>query len=166
VRFTLTPADLSWFDTSAPGASATGGGWSQSAGAYQVYVGDSAALANLPLHGGFVVTSTPGARQVSVSAPATVTAGKPFTVKATLTAAGDQTLHGVRISLQLPQGWTARPSSGSAVFGVVRPGQAPSATFTVTPPSYAPSSDQVVHATAELGGSDTREAGVTVTVGS
>ncbi len=125
VRFTLTPADLSWFDTSAPGASATGGGWSQSAGAYQVYVGDSAALANLPLHGGFVVTSTPGARQVSVSAPATVTAGKPFTVKATLTAAGDQTLRGVRISLQLPQGWTARPSSGSAVFGVVAAGAGP-----------------------------------------
>jgi beta-glucosidase len=163
VRFTLTPADLSWFDTSAPGASATGGGWSQSAGAYQVYVGDSSALASLPLRGGFVVTSTPGARQVSVSAPATVTAGKPFTVKATLTAAGNQTLHGVRISLQLPQGWTARPAS--AVFGVVAPGQAPVATFTVTPPSYAPSSDQVVHATADLGGSDTREAGVTVTVG-
>jgi beta-glucosidase len=164
VRFTLTPADLSWFDTSAPGASATGGGWSQSAGAYQVYVGDSAALANLPLRGGFVVTSTPGARQVSVSAPSAVTAGKPFTVKATLTAAGDQTLHGVRLSLQLPQGWTARPAS--ATFGVVRPGQAPSATFTVTPPSYAPSTSQVVHATADLGGSDTREAGVSVTVGS
>ncbi len=165
VRFTLTPSDLSWFDPSAPGASATGGGWSQSAGGYQVYVGDSSALANLPLHGGFLVTATPGARQVSVSAPSTVTAGKPFTVKATLTAAGTQTLYGVRLSLQLPQGWTARPSSGSAVFGVVRPGQAPSATFTVTPPSYAPSTSQVVHATANLGGSDTREAGVSVTVG-
>ena len=89
-----------------------GGGWSQSAGAYQVYVGDSSALANLPLQGGFLVTATPGARQVSVSAPSTVTAGKPFTVKATLTAAGTQTLYGVRLSLQLPQGWTARPSSG------------------------------------------------------
>ena len=53
----------------------------------------------------------------------------------------------------------------AAVFGVVRPGQVPSATFTVTPPSYAPSSDQMVHATADLGGSDTREAGVTVTGG-
>jgi beta-glucosidase len=163
VNFTLTPADLSWFDPSAPGASATGGGWSQSAGAYQVYVGDSSALASLPLQGGFRVTSTPGARQVSVSAPSTVTAGQPFTVKATLTAAGNQTLFGPRISLQLPQGWTARPAA--AVFGVVSPGQAPVATFTVTPPSYAPSSDQVVHATADLGGSDTREAGVTVTVG-
>ena len=127
-------------------------------------MGDSAALASLPLHGGFVVTSTPGARQVSV-ARGHRDGRETFTVKATLTAAGDQTLHGVRISLQLPQGWTAWPSSGSAVFGVVRPGQAPSATFTVTPPSYAPSSDQVVHATADLGGSDTREAGVTVTVG-
>ncbi|HEY0716091.1 MAG TPA: glycoside hydrolase family 3 C-terminal domain-containing protein, partial [Streptosporangiaceae bacterium] len=164
VRFELTPSDRSWFDTSAPGASATGGGWSQSAGAYQVYVGDSAALANLPLRGGFVVTCTPGDRQVSVSAPSTAQAGKPFTVKATLTAAGNQTLFGVRISLQLPQGWTARPAA--AVFGVVRPGQAPTATFTVTPPSYAPGTSQVVHATANLGGSDTREAGVSVTVGS
>ena len=126
-------------------------------------MGDSSALASLPLLGGFTVTSTPGGRQVSVSAPSAVTAGKPFTVKATLTAAGNQTLFGLRISLQLPQGWTARPAS--AVFGVVSPGQAPVATFTVTPPSYAPSSDQVVHATADLGGSDTREAGVTVTVG-
>jgi beta-glucosidase len=164
VRFTLTPSDLQWFDTSAPGAAATGGGWSQSAGVYQVYVGDSSALANLPLRGWFLVTATPGARQVSVSAPTTVTAGKPFTVKATLTAAGTQTLRGVRLALQLPQGWTARPAS--ATFGLVGPGQAPSATFTVTPPSYAPSTDQVVHATAWLGGSDTREAGVTVTVGS
>jgi beta-glucosidase len=164
VKFTLKPSDLQWFDPSAPGASATGGGWSQSAGLYQVYVGDSSALANLPLRGGFLVPATPGARQVSVSAPTTVTAGKPFTVKATLTAAGTQTLFGVRLALQLPQGWTARPAS--ATFGVVRPGQAPSATFTVTPPSYAPNADQVVHATAWLGGSDTREAGVTVTVGS
>jgi beta-glucosidase len=164
VRFTLTPADLSWFDTSAPGASATGGGWSQSAGGYQVYVGDSSALAGLPLRGGFVVRSTPGARQVTVSAPSTVQAGKPFTVKVALTASGDQTLYGPRITLQLPQGWTARPAS--ARFGVVTPGQAPSAMFTVTPPSYAPNSNQVVHATAVLGGSDTREAGVTVTVGS
>jgi uncharacterized membrane protein len=128
-----------------------------------VYVGDSSALAGLPLRGGFTVTSTPGARQVSVSAPSTVTAGKPFTVTATLTAAGDQTLANPRITLQLPAGWTARPAS--AALGVVRPGQAPVVTFTVTPASYTPSTSQVVHATAELGGSDTREAGVSVTVG-
>ncbi len=163
VQFTVTPADISWFDTSAPGASATGGGWSQTAGQYQVYVGDSSSLANLPLHGGFLVTSTPGARQVVVSAPSTMTPGKASTVTVQLTAAGDQTLFGVRVSLQVPQGWTAVPRTD--VFGVVRPGDAPTATFTVTPPAYAPDTSQTVHATADLGGSDTREAGVTVTVG-
>ena len=163
VQFTVTPADISWFDTSAPGASATGGGWSQTAGLYQVYVGDSSSVANLPLRGAFLVTSTPGARQVVVSAPGTMTPGQASTVTVQLTAAGDQTLFGVRISLQVPQGWTAVPRTGS--FGVVRPGDAPTATFTVTPPSYAPNTSQTVHATADLGGSDTREAGVTVTVG-
>ena len=162
VQFTVTPADISSFDTSAPGASATGGGWSQTAGLYQVYVGDSSSVANLPLRGAFLVTSTPGARQVVVSAPSTMTPGQASTVTVQLTAAGDQTLFGVRISLQVPQGWTAVPRTGS--FGVVRPGDAPTATFTVTPPSYAPNTSQTVHATADLGGSDTREAGVTVTV--
>jgi hypothetical protein len=49
---------------------------------------------------------------------------------------------------------------------VVPPAGAPTATFTVTPPSYAPNTNATVHATADLGGSTTREAGVTVTVGS
>jgi uncharacterized membrane protein len=164
VQLTVTPGDISWFDPSAPGASATGGGWSQTSGAYQVYVGDSSGLANLPLHGGFLVTSTPGARQVVVSAPNTMKTGQPATVKATLTAAGHQTLQGVRISLQVPQGWKVAPPE--RVFGWVPPSDAPTATFTVTPPSYAPNTNQTVHATANLGGSDTREAGVTVTVGS
>jgi uncharacterized membrane protein len=127
-----------------------------------VYVGDSSGLANLPLRGGFLVTSTPGARQVAISAPSTMTAGQASTVKVTLTSGGTQTLFGVRISLQLPQGWKAVPRTAS--FGVVTPGASPTATFTVTPPSYAPNTSQVVHATADLGGSDTREAGVTVTV--
>ena len=52
----------------------------------------------------------------------------------------------------------------TASFGVVTPGASPTATFTVTPPTYAPNTSQVVHATADLGGSDPREAGVTVTV--
>jgi beta-glucosidase len=164
VQFTVAPADLSWFDSSAPGASATGGGWSQTAGAYQAFVGDSSAPTDLPLHGGFLVTSTPGARQVVVSAPASMKAGQPSTVRVTLTAAGDETLYGVRISLQVPQGWKVVPHAD--VFGRVSPSDAPTATFTVTPPSYAPSTSQTVHATANLGGSDTREAGVTVTVGS
>ncbi len=162
VHFTLTPADTQWFDTSAPDSTSTGGGWSQSAGLYRVYVGDSSALANLPLHGWFLMTSTPGDRQVAVSSPATMTPGRPSTVKVTLTRGGTETLFGVRIALQLPQGWKAVPHG--ARLGVVWPGESPTVSFTVTPPSYAPNSSQVVHATATFGAAE-REAGTTVTVG-
>ena len=58
-------------------------------------------------------------------------------MQVTLSAAGNATLHGVRLALQLPQGWRAAPA-GPAVFGSVAPGQAPAATFMVTPPGYAP----------------------------
>ena len=49
------------------------------------------------------------------------------------------------------------------MFGIVRPGDAPSATFTVTPPGYAPNASAVVHATATTG-DWLREAGMSVTV--
>ncbi|MBO0776788.1 MAG: glycoside hydrolase family 3 C-terminal domain-containing protein, partial [Actinobacteria bacterium] len=155
VSFTVTPQDESWWDDSA-------NGWTQTSGTYHVYVGDSSALASLPLHGSFSMTSTPGARQVSVSAPSTMQPGRASTVTVTLGAAGDATLPAVRLALQLPQGWTARPT-GPAVFGKVRPGQTPSATFQVTPPRYAPNAGAVVHATATTG-DWLRETGVSVTV--
>jgi beta-glucosidase len=155
VSFTVTPQDMQWWSDSA-------NGWTQTAGAYGVYVGDSSALANLPLQGSFTMPTTPGARQVSVSAPSTMQPGKASTVTVTLSAAGDGTLHAVRLALQLPQGWTAKPN-GPTVFGNVSPGSAPTATFTVTPPSYAPNASAVVHATATTG-NWLREAGVSVTV--
>jgi beta-glucosidase len=155
VSFTVTPQDMQWWSDSA-------NGWTQTAGAYGVYVGDSSALANLPLQGSFTMPTTPGARQVSVSAPSTMQPGKASTVTVTLSAAGDGTLHAVRLALQLPQGWTAKPN-GPTVFGNVPPGSAPTATFTVTPPSYAPNASAVVHATATTA-NWLREAGVSVTV--
>jgi beta-glucosidase len=155
VSFTVTPQEMQWWSDSA-------NGWTQTAGAYHVYVGDSSALANLPLQGSFTMPTTPGARQVSVSAPSTMQPGKASTVTVTLSAAGDGTLHAVRLALQLPQGWTAKPN-GPTVFGNVPPGSAPTATFTVTPPSYAPNASAVVHATATTG-NWLREAGVSVTV--
>ena len=155
VSFTVTPQDMQWWDDSA-------NGWTQSSGAYRVYVGDSSALADLPLQGSFSMPATPGARQVSVSAPSTMQAGKASTVTVTLSAGGDATMNAVRLALQLPQGWTAKPT-GPTVFGVVRPGDAPSATFTVTPPSYSPNTSAVVHATATTG-NWLREAGVSTTV--
>jgi beta-glucosidase len=53
VTFSLPPSATWWWDQAA-------GGWTQSTGTYRVYVGDSSATANLPLHGSFAVTSTPG----------------------------------------------------------------------------------------------------------
>ena len=155
VSFVVTPADMQWWDDAA-------NGWTQTAGTYRVYVGDSSALADLSLQGSFVMPVTPGARQVSVSAPSAMQPGKASAVTVTLSAAGDATLHAVRLALQLPQGWTARPT-GPTVFGLVRPGDAPSATFLVTPPGYAPNAGAVVHATATTG-DWLREAGVSVTV--
>ena len=46
VSFTITPRDTWFWDEAA-------NGWSQSTGAYGVFVGDSSALADLPLRGGF-----------------------------------------------------------------------------------------------------------------
>jgi beta-glucosidase len=155
VSFTVTPQQLSWWSDSV-------NGWTESRGTYGVYVGDSSALANLPLRGTFLVTSTPGPRQVAVTGPSTVTAGKSFRASVTLTAGGTQTLHGVRLALQLPQGWTAVPV-GKTVFGTVRPGRAVAATFRVTPAADSPSLSAVVHATATMG-TAMRENGITVTV--
>jgi len=155
VSFVLTPQQESWWSDSA-------NGWTQTAGPYGVYVGDSSALADLPLQGSFTMASTPGARQVTVSAPSTMQPGKASAVRVTLSAAGDATLNNVRLALQLPQGWLAVPA-GPTVFGNVGPGVAPTATFLVTPPSYAPNASAVVHATATMGDLQ-REAGVSVTV--
>jgi uncharacterized membrane protein len=156
VSFTLTPAQLSVWSDSA-------NGWTQTPGTYRVYVGDSSALANLPLRGSFDVTATPGDRQVSVSAPSSMTAGQPATVSVTLGAGGNQTLPAVGLALQLPQGWTAKPA-GPTVFWSVAPGRAVTAQFTVTPPADAVNASDVVHATATMGTTQ-RENGVNVTVG-
>jgi beta-glucosidase len=154
VSFVITPQDTSWW-------SDTANGWTQTAGLYHVYVGDSSALANLPLRNAFQMTSTPGARQVVVTAPSVMHAGQASVVRVTLTAGGSQTLHGVQLALQLPAGWTVTPAG--VVSGTVRPGNAVVASFRVTPPSYSPDVSQVVHATATMGNMQ-REAGVSVSV--
>ncbi len=163
LRFTVSPPNTWWWDQSAPGGRSTGGGWSQTAGTYRVYVGDSSALSDLPLRGAFDMTSTPAARQVEVTAPGAVTAGRTTRIKVTLTRSGRETLRNVRLALQVPQGWTVTPV-GPTVFGVLSPSTAPVATFVVRPPSYLPSSNAVLHATARLGPAATREAGTTIRV--
>ncbi len=157
VSFTITPRDSWWWDQAA-------GGWSQSVGTYGVYVGDSSALANLPLRGSFVMSTTPAARQVSITAPSSMTPGVPAKVRVKLSASGNETLRRVTLALQLPQGWTVK-ADGPATFINVGPSVAPSATFTVTPPSWAPASLVTIHATADLSRFAQREAGVSVSLG-
>ncbi len=155
VSFTITPQQMSWWND-------TANGWTQTEGTYTVYLGDSSALANLPLQGTFTMADTPAARQVVITAPSTMRPGQAATVQVQLTASGDETLANVQLALQLPPGWSAVPA-GPTDFTSVAPGTAPTATFQVTPPSYTPNISAVLHATATMG-SMTREAGISVVV--
>jgi beta-glucosidase len=163
VQFTVTPRDTWWWDENAPGGGSAGGGWTQSTGTYRLYLGDSSALADLPLRGSFDINQTPGARQVVIDAPSHVKPGHSATVRVKLTRGGDETLHDVIIALQLPQGWGERVL-GPPSFSSVSPNRPVTARFKVTPPSWEPATNQVVHATAQLGPDAQRQAGVTVTV--
>ena len=126
VHFALTGQDLSYWDDAA-------NGWVLPDGTFGVDVGDSSALANLPLHGGFTVDRTVGARYATLSAPATVTPGSPATVTATLVNDGDYPMPQARFTLQVPAGWTAsRPAPVT-----VAPGQTVTERFTVTAPADA-----------------------------
>ena len=154
VHFTITPRDTWWWDGAA-------NGWTQSPGTYQVYVGDSSALADLPLRGSFAITQTPAARQVMITAPTRLHPGLGSRVTVRLTRSGNETLANVQLALQVPQGWAVQPL-GPTLFTGVGPGQAPRARFIVTPPSWAPLTDATVHATAQLGPDAQREAGVTI----
>jgi beta-glucosidase len=99
VRFDLTGHDLSYWDNAASG-------WVLPDGQYGVYVGDSSALAGLPLRGGFDVTRSVGARYATVSAPSTLSPGSTATVDVTVVNHGDYTLPGARFSLDVPDGWS------------------------------------------------------------
>jgi uncharacterized membrane protein len=78
-------------------------------GRYQVDVGDSSALANLPLRGGFTVTRSLGARYATLQAPSAMGAGGSDTVTATVVNDGDYAMPGARLALNVPAGWTATP---------------------------------------------------------
>jgi beta-glucosidase len=102
VRFTLNGHDLSYWDDTADG-------WVLPDGRYQVYVGDSSALANLRLRGGFTVTRSVGARYATLQAPPAMGAGSSDTVTATVVNNGDYAMPGTRLTLGVPAGWTVTP---------------------------------------------------------
>ena len=133
VHFTLTGHDLSYWNDAA-------NGWVVPDGHFGVYVGDSSALANLPLRGRFTVERTIGARYATLAAPATVTPGSTATVTATLVNDGDFAMPQARFKLMVPPGWTA--SSPEPV--TLEPGQTITRRFTVTAPAGAQPGDQTL----------------------
>jgi beta-glucosidase len=159
VHFTLTPADLSSWDS---GSQA----WQVPAGGYQVYVGDSSALAGLPLRGGFEVTGTTGTRHATVTAPGQAEAGKPFTVTGTLSGGGNLTVAGARLALTAPPGWRVTPGR-PVTAGTLGPGQALTGSWQVTAPATAQDNTGQLTATATYqgpGGTATSTSGAQITV--
>lgn len=159
VHFTLTGRDMSWYDSAAHT-------WVVTPGAYQVYVGDSSAMADLPLHGSFQVTASTGIRHVTISAHGHLQTGKPSTVTATLTSGGNLTVHEAKLTLAAPAGWQVTPTTHVAA-GTLTPGQALSASWRVTAPASAQDNIDRLAATATYRTHDatgTSTAGAQVTV--
>jgi beta-glucosidase len=128
IRFTLNGHDLSYWDDNADG-------WVLPDGRYQVDVGDSSALANLPLRGGFTVTRSLGARYATLQAPSAMGAGGSDTVTATVVNDGDYAMPGARLALNVPAGWTATPLG--PLPAVLAPHQSVTVRFRVAVPVTA-----------------------------
>ncbi len=140
VHFTITPRDEWWWGQS---------GWTETAGAYQVYVGDSSALVNLPLTASYRMETAIGSRQVTVSAPKTFKPGTSTVVRVSLSAGGNETLHGVHLSLQAPGGWRVAPLDGTT-RNELAPNAMAAAKFAVTPPTGAVTQYVTLYGTADL----------------
>ena len=128
VRFSLNGHDLSYWDD-------TANGWVLPDGRYRVYVGDSSAVANLPLRGGFTVTRSVGARYATLHAPSAMGAGSSDTVTATVVNDGDYAMPGSRLLLHVPAGWTVTPAGPFPA--VLAPHQAAIVRFRVAVPVTA-----------------------------
>jgi beta-glucosidase len=126
VHFSLSGQDLSYFND-------TANGWVLPDGTFGVDVGDSSALANLPLRGHFTVDRTLGARYATLAPPATLAAGSTATVSATVVNHGDYAMPRAQFTLKVPAGWSAsRPAPVT-----VAPGQTVTEHFRVTAPADA-----------------------------
>jgi beta-glucosidase len=154
VRFTLNGHDISYWDDAA-------NGWVVPDGQFHVFVGDSSALDDLPLQGGFTVARTVGARYVTVSAPDTVDAGGTATVTATLVNDGDYAIPHARFTLQAPPGWTV-DNPGPVNVGAR---QSVTQSFTVTAPANAsPGTRTFTVTVTPAGGAPVAEGSTTVAV--
>jgi beta-glucosidase len=144
VHFTITPREEWWWGHT---------GWTETAGTYRVYVGDSSALANLPLRGRYRMVRSIGSREVSVLAPKTFKPGVRAEVSVTLSAGGTETLGEVSVSLKAPGGWRVTPF-GAVAQSKVAPKTAVTVKFAVTPPKWAVAQYVTLHGTADLSGGE------------
>ena len=135
VHFSLTGHDLSYWND-------TANGWVVPDGHFGVYVGDSSALANLPLRGGFTVVRSVGARYATIQAPDVVPPGSTATVTVSLVNHGDYAMPQAKFALKAPAGWTV--TSPAPV--TIQPGQTVSEHFQVTVPASAAPGDQTLTA--------------------
>ncbi len=140
VHFVIEPREEWWWGHD---------GWTESAGTYRVYVGDSSALANLPLRASYTVGAAIGSRQVTISAPKTFKPGVRTLVRVSLSAGGNETLRDVRLSLTVPGGWKVT-SIGRVIRRALRPSAAFTAKFAVTPPVGAVAQYVTLYGTATL----------------
>ncbi len=139
VRFTISPRD-EWI---------WNGGYNEPSGTFEVHVGDSSALADLPLSGTYTLGTSIGGRAVTVGALRSYAAGTAGPVLVTLGAGGTETLNAVTLGLAAPAGWTVFPIGLPTRLHVL-PGQSITALFTVIPPAGAVTRNVTLYGTANL----------------
>ncbi len=140
VHFSITPRKEWWWN---------GNAWDETAGTYTTYVGDSSALANLPLTQTYTMTTSIGNRGVAVRAPRSFAPGTGGTVNVTLGAGGSQTLGQVSLDLTAPDGWTVVPLAATTRTQLL-PGDGATVPFQVTPPTGAVAQNVTLYGTANF----------------
>lgn len=134
--------------------------WQLQPGRYSVSVGTSSA--DLPLKAGFTVREGSGPLYTSVDAPEQVAVGT-VEVDTSFTNQSRKTVRDARTTLDVPDGWTAVPTS-AATWPTVAPGRTVTTHWKVTvPDGVAPGQHRLTAATTTTGGS-TPAAPATVTV--
>ncbi|MFU8854900.1 glycoside hydrolase family 3 C-terminal domain-containing protein [Micromonospora sp. SL1-18] len=123
--------------------------WTTVKGSYTVRVGDSSA--NLPLQAPVDVDQTEGVQYVAVDAPQVFAPDSAQTVTTTFTNTGDYPAARVRVSLPVPDGWTAQPL-GPSTWNVVQPRSSVSTRWRVTAAADAAPGSVTLSATARFAG--------------
>ena len=149
VTFAVTGHELSNFDTAASG-------WTLPAGRFSVYVGDSSALASLPLRAKFTVTKTVGRRYATLAAPSTVSPGTTFTATARFINQGSLPIIDGTVQLRYPAGWKVVRAARTPTLSLPA-GQSTTRNFHVTVPESA--EGVVTNLTAQLSSAGVDAAG-------